>query len=322
MALKDVIGQDKAIRMLASAARRGRLASSYLFQGDSGIGKRFTALNFLKALYCLSPEVYGLMKDACEKCPSCRKLNSGIHPDFLSVCPEEGEIKIDVVRAVGEWLSLRPHEARMKAVLVDEAETLNGPASNAFLKTLEEPPMGSIIILVTESPDRLTETIRSRCLRINFVPLGKEDCMRVLAGEKEAHAGLSMGRPGLILKEDFIGRRKAFLKTLGTISGPRTKGPWTSRGDVENWLDTALLFLRDMAVLKTGGAEARLINEDLRAKFELMGNNADLKVIIESYGRLSYLRRHTGFNLNKSITWNSAVSVLRRLDIKWKESDG
>ena len=196
MALSDVIGQETAVSILLKTIRRGRISSSYLFAGESGIGKKFTAINLAKALNCLkvadsyrspiqihdsrfTPDTSRLV-DACDECSSCRKIDAGMHPDVLLISPESGQIRIEEIRAIDEILSLKAFEGRTKVVVVDDAETMNQYAANAFLKTLEEPPSDSLIILVSSKPDRLPDTIQSRCSRINFTPLSHEACEMVI----------------------------------------------------------------------------------------------------------------------------------------------
>jgi len=201
MTFHDIIGQDKAINILERTIQRGRIASSYLFAGEPGIGKKCTAVTLAKALNCLtSPGA------ACDECPSCRKIDSGIHPDFLLISPESGQIRVEEIRAIDEMLSLKAFEGRYKIVIVDDADTMNQYAANAFLKTLEEPPADSLIILVSSNPGRLPDTIRSRCSRINFTPLSSAACEKVLlnvsrqtpdtSGESPAPGRIQEGEAG------------------------------------------------------------------------------------------------------------------------------
>ena len=103
-----------------------------------------------------------------------------MHPDLLVISPEGGQIRIEEIRSINDTLSLKPFEGRWKVVVVDEASTMNPYAANAFLKTLEEPPKDSLIILVSSNPERLPDTIRSRCSRVNFTPLSYEACKKVI----------------------------------------------------------------------------------------------------------------------------------------------
>ena len=314
MSLSDVIGHEKPVSRLRKAIEAGRVASAYLFAGERGIGKKYTALNLAKALNCKKS------KDGCSEadtyaCPSCKKMQAGTHPDLFLIAPEKGVIKVEVIRGVEDSLSLRSFEGGYKVVIIDEAETMRDAAANAFLKTLEEPPPGSVIILVTSSPDGLLETIRSRCVKIGFRPLSSAECAEVIgrqggAGEIDAAVRLSMGRPGLALEEDLMSERERFMESLGEItSGGRPA--WKEREDIERWLDLCLCLLRDMAVLKVTGRPAHLVHSDRVEAIARMCEGRDLKVIMKCYGKLLKVRESLRFNLNKNITWNYVGSVLK-----------
>jgi DNA polymerase-3 subunit delta' len=340
MALSKVIGQDAAVGILLKTIRRGRISSSYLFAGESGIGKKFTAMNLAKTLNCEkavdsnqpSRQIDDSQPiDACDECSSCRKIDAGTHPDMLVISPESGQIRIEEIRAIDEILSLKAFEGRTKVVVVDDAETMNQYAANAFLKTLEEPPPDSVIILVSSKPDRLPDTIQSRCSRINFTPLSHEACEKVIkeiidkgrsAGKKTAKTEspqterlsllvrLSMGRPGNMVATDPLEERDWFLRLLKGMMNAEKDG-WASREEAEKWLDFMIIMLRDMALLKVGD-EANIINADLSDYLARLSSSMDLKGIIDNYQTLYTLKGYLRFNLNKSLTWNYTGSLLRK----------
>ncbi|MEW6068802.1 MAG: DNA polymerase III subunit delta' [Nitrospirota bacterium] len=336
MALKDIIGQDKAINILLGTIQRGRVPSSYLFAGESGIGKKFTAVNLAKAVNCLktAPPELRTQIDACDKCLSCKKIDASTHPDFLLISPENGQIRVEEIRKIEGLLSLKPFEGRKKIVIVDDADKMNLSAANAFLKTLEEPPEDSLIILISSNPDRLPSTIRSRCSRINFTPLSDEDCKRVvsryLSNQKTTTKTneimdtklttlirLSMGRPGIAIQKDIIEVRAWFIKLLKGMLNKEKDG-WKSREEMERWIDLMLILLRDMATSKITGDEAYLINADLKDYLRRLSHTIDLKVIIENYQKLNTLKGYLNFNLNKALTWNYTGSLLRKtMDVKY-----
>ncbi len=360
MALRDVIGQERAVKVLLRTIQKGRIPSSYLFAGESAIGKKFTAINLAKALNCLkspsppfnSSPTKGRHRgvkegmdefekdgqswdvDCCDKCPSCKKIDAGVHPDFLLISPHGGQIRIEEIRAIDEMLSFKPFEGRKKIIIVDEADTMNPFAANAFLKTLEEPPEESLIILVSQKPDRLPDTIRSRCSRVNFTPLSHEACKKVIEkikgqesktrntssvpGNKKVLDSqlstlvrLSMGRPGLAISSDLIEERTWCLKLLQGMLKAEKDG-WASREEIERWLDLIIVLLRDVAILRITQDEKSLINIDLKDYIQNLSSSMDLVVIIENYEKLSILKGYLNFNLNKSLTWNFVGSLLRR----------
>lgn len=367
MALRDITGQDRAVNILLSTVGRNRVASAYLFAGESGIGKRSTALNFAKALNCLGnrdasrvagdeiKEANGSLithgaspVDACDECPSCRKIDAMTHPDLVVVAPEKGEIRVGEIRAVEGALSFKPFEGKRKVVIIDDAEAMNQAAANAFLKTLEEPPDESMVILITAHPDMLPETIRSRCCRLNFVPLSADACGRVLQkvlGREHRKAGtpdytlstmvrLSMGRPGLALSSDLVKERQRFIALLRNMLEGDAE-TWADREEMERWIDMAFIVLRDIAVWKIAGARregsastqsgsgAVLLNPDLTDFISDVSISADITRILRAYDTMTFLKRHMGFNLNRAITWNYTSSVMKGIMVKEtvRESD-
>jgi len=361
MSFKDIIGQDKAASILLRTIQRGRVPSSYIFAGESGIGKKLAAMNLAKALNCLgsgqAEESRGLLDnpealsggphseiDACDKCPSCRKIDKGIHPDFLLISPDSGQIRIEEIRAIDDALSLKAFEGRYKIVIVDDADTMNQYAANAFLKTLEEPPEDTLLVLISSNPEHLPDTIKSRCSRLNFTPLSDEACAKVIEkvfqqqasinaqGKKKKDGPsktstppdpqtvsllvrLSMGRPGYAVSGGLLEEREWFFGLLKGMLNAEKDG-WSSREEMERWFDFILLLLRDMTILKITRNESGLINRDLKDYINKLSSSMDLKVIIDSYIKLNALKGRCNFNLNKSLTWNYTGSLLRaRMDI-------
>lgn len=336
MALRDIIGQDRAIRILLRTIERDRIPSSYLFAGESGIGKRLAAINLAKALNCLAVDSDSrgvVLHDCCDACPSCKKIDANIHPDFRLISPESGQIRIEEIREIDDMLSLTAFEGRCKTVIVDDAENMNQSAANAFLKTLEEPPGHSLIVLITANPEQLPDTVRSRCARINFMPLSLNAGMKVLrqgllpSGERDGKAReaprsemqeshlmtlmrLSLGRPGNALTENLTEQRTRHLELLQDMMNMGRDG-WSSREEMERWINFILVLLRDMAVMKIRGGEKYLINVDMMEFITRLNKAGDLKDIIEQYQKVSALKKHIRFNLNKSLTWNYTGFLLR-----------
>jgi DNA polymerase-3 subunit delta' len=327
MALKDIIGQDKALRILFGTLRRNRVPSSILFSGDSGTGKMTAAINYAKTLNCLQPEDF----NCCDKCISCRKIDHDNHPDVLIVTLQNMEDKLDLkkretkdsnryeipieaVRKIEEILSFKPSEGKKKIVIIDDADTMNDHAANAFLKTLEEPPSDSILLLISPNPDALPATIMSRCINVRFYPLSVKHCREVVSKSidaKDMHSllHLSMGRPGLILSEDFMKQNERFIKLLDNMLSGAAKDVWANKGEIKSWLDMAFIFLRDKVVYAATNEEHRLILKNQRS----MTKSKDIKGILDVYQGMQNIMGLLDFNLNKSITWNYVASIMRTL---------
>jgi DNA polymerase-3 subunit delta' len=175
MAFKDLPEQQQGVELLQRSLERGRLAHGYLFAGDSLEELETLARTLAKTLNCGQPTKKGKTPiDCCDKCTACRKIEHGNHPDVHWVRPESKTriIRVDQIRALIQEINLKPTEAEYKVAVMVAADRLKTEAANAFLKTLEEPPARSIFILLSTEPQRLLETILSRCLRLNFSDSG------------------------------------------------------------------------------------------------------------------------------------------------------
>jgi DNA polymerase III subunit delta' len=286
MSFDAIIGQDRAVAALRRAIGSQRVAHAYIFAGHAGVGKMTTALEFARALVCATGS-----DDACGECAACTKLEHRMHPDVHIIEPEgKGrQIKIDVIRdTVQHELGLKPYEAKWKVVLINEADAMNLHTANCLLKTLEEPPPSSILVLVTARPDALPETVLSRCHVIRFGLLSPADLeTTLLAHEIEADtarflarsSGGSMGRAlrmagsdelpdlrrqiiGLVAglhKNNIIASGAKFAERVQDLSEDRTQ----ARSIAEWLLDLTALFYRDVAVQQLGLDEERLSNVDL-----------------------------------------------------------
>lgn len=165
--------QSAAWQRLAPALTGGRLAHALLVVGAPGIGKRHFAGVLMRALLCEAPNAEGL---PCGECRGCVQVAAGSHPDVASLVPEEAEgaIKIGPVRGFVSRLHLTSQYGRGRVGLVDPADRMTVPAANSLLKSLEEPPAGSHILLVSDRPRALLPTIRSRCQTVRLTPPAPE----------------------------------------------------------------------------------------------------------------------------------------------------
>ncbi len=263
MKFSTIEGHEKSIRILQRALANNTLAHAYLFSGQAGIGKKKAAFALAAAVNCLDARPEG----GCGECPSCRKVDTLGHPDVRVLVPDGDEIKIDQIRQVQADLSLKPFEGTKKVLIVDNAESMNVASSNAFLKTLEEPPGDALIILITAMPQSLLSTIRSRCQEIMFHPLPRNVLARALMhrrglSEEDAWfiAALAQGSMGRGLEMD-LEQEKAAREEVATLwSGLAQMGPGEAlalaetlskdRERLERLIEPGVEWLRDDDVLR------------------------------------------------------------------------
>jgi DNA polymerase III subunit delta' len=171
VSFETVTGQDRAVEDLTRAMASGRVPHAFLFTGPSGVGKATVAGLFAKSLLC--PKAKPL---ACGKCPSCHRVDALTHADLsiLSVPEDKSEIPAAAVRELCARLAESPMEGKRKVAIVDPADRMNQEGQNVFLKTLEEPPLDTVILLVAENVDVILPTVRSRCRRVTFAPIAQD----------------------------------------------------------------------------------------------------------------------------------------------------
>ena len=270
MSFKDIKGQDSAIRFLKNALKDKKTAHAYIFVGPSGIGKRIAALNFAKALNCGMP----VQDEPCDRCASCKKIDTLNHPDIFIVRPKDDEaIKIERIRELTRHIGLKPYEGRSKICIIDDAHLMTQDASNALLKTLEEPPSDSILILLTNNMGGLLPTIISRAQAVRFFSLAPDIVKDILmksynVEEKRASvlSRLSGGRCDEALRyknEDFFERRSQIIEAITDETYFESDFDGLSRRALKLNLDIMLMWYRDILITKLNAFEpAGLFNID------------------------------------------------------------
>ena len=270
MSFKDIKGQDKSIQLLQAYASQSRIAGAYLFIGPEGLGKNLAAKTLAKALNC---EVNTL--DSCDKCGSCLKIEKNQHPDVHIINDDSDAVKIEEIRQLQKELSLKPYEGRHKVFIINNAHNLTPEAGNALLKTLEEPPKYSTIILVSSKPAVLFKTIISRCQVLKFYPLARPELKEILKNEYGLDSHLAHflayfceGRLGsaLKLKETDIAREKNRVIDEFAVAGRLRLENFSikSRDDAREILYILAAWFRDAYLIKVGIPQAELINFDRR----------------------------------------------------------
>jgi DNA polymerase III subunit delta' len=233
---------------LQRSLARGRLGHAYLFTGDSLEELEALACTLAKTLNCLDPvKISGVATDCCDDCLNCRKIENANHGDIHWARPESKSrvITIDQMRDVMQQIQLKPTEDGYKIAILVGADRLNVQAANAFLKTLEEPPPKSVIILLSTEPSRILETILSRCLRLNFAtgaarPLSAEQSYWLQQFSSAAAAGQKslFGRYRLL--DSLLQRLNSIRETVDealTARSPLEKHAEAEKDLREKWED-------------------------------------------------------------------------------------
>ncbi|MGV3624286.1 MAG: DNA polymerase III subunit delta' [Archangium sp.] len=293
MSLEEVKGQPRAVEALRAALAKQQVHHAWLFQGPDGVGKELTAASLAQALVCPEKPFEG-----CGVCSACKRVTNRNHPDVTWLMPEaeqvergisgrsdftntpSRDIRIEQIRKLQERLAFRALESKYKVALLVTAHAMNQNAQNALLKTLEEPPKDTVLILISSAPDKLLPTIRSRCAKANFGPLptafiaekvkasAKKGMEDALANQIAAMASGSLAR-ALSLDPKTLEARKEIIESFEKLV-PQDASGWLTlaeqwsddRATAESSLEVLQVWLRDVALTQVGSDA--LVNSDLK----------------------------------------------------------
>lgn len=309
---QDIIGHQGQIELLRRAVHRDRLHHACLFVGPEGTGKRTVATALAAVVQCRVGA-----GDACGECPSCLCVRDGNHADVHWLEQRKGkrDISIEQVRELQRQLVLHRFTGTKKIAIIDPLTRVNLPAQNALLKTLEEPPDHSLLILIAESTGGVLPTVLSRCLRLRFYPLAVEQVAAIVARRKGLPedralllAALSSGSLGTALESDeseLLDRRQECLHKLAVLSSDDMRGITALAEEMSSDREKALKFLdwvrgwlRDLMVLQVTGSTATVCNRDL---LELLQRAAAARRVQQSTAALAEIDNvtraiHRNFN--------------------------
>lgn len=170
-----VKGHNSAKDIFERIIKKGKFVNGYIFWGIEGIGKKLFAIETARSALCRKNSFYS----PCG-CDDCRYISGGTHPDIFIIDTEDSSISIETVRNITENAFMTPCRGEYKFFIINDAHKLTRDASNAFLKTLEEPPENTVFILITHLPDHLIATVRSRCIQVEFSRLSKNEIVEIL----------------------------------------------------------------------------------------------------------------------------------------------
>lgn len=317
---------------------KGRVPHSLLFAGEEGVGKRRFALELAKSFVCLNPIDF----EACDACANCRRADRFAFPKaddrdahkqvIFSEFPDIGQviaynknILVDAVRDLEKEANFRPYEAKARFFIINDADKMNDAASNALLKTLEEPALTTYLFLITSRPDALLQTILSRCQTIRFAPITASDIENYLLesgkfaeDDAELLARLSNGSIGRALEmnlEKFRERRETMIKVLQSLLGQENRAVLLktaeemndakNKDDYEQFLDVLQTLIHDVWSLALGADEFSVINRDYKTQLKILAERADARRLASWLAEIETMRELFAVNLNKKIATNA-----------------
>ena len=331
-----LIGNSHIKEILKRLIKERRVPNSLLFAGEEGIGKSRFALEPAKSFVCQNPAD----GEACDKCPPCQRAGKFVipnptdknkdefkkvffseHSDVGIVVPYKRTILVDAIRNLELEANFRPYEAEARFFIIDPADKMNDEAANALLKTLEEPPAGSHIFLITSRPLKLLPTIRSRCQTLRFAPIRAAEIKDYLLSTKKFSpedanllARLSHGRLGYALNldlEKFRAQREAMLKILESLIIRKDRAALLktaeeitdakNKDDYENYLKILQSLIHDVWTLTLGAAEENIVNSDLSNQLKRFAERAESRNLSAWLSEIETMREQFAVNINRKI---------------------
>jgi DNA polymerase III subunit delta' len=332
-----LIGNERIKALLKDLVRNNRVPGSLLFVGENGIGKKRFALELAKTLNCQDQS----KMEACDECSSCKRINQFTYPaeDDTEANKQiiwTGHSDVGLIRASGRYITVpqmrelereahfRPFEGNARIFLIEDADRLNEASSNALLKTLEEPPLTTYIVLLTSRPSTLLSTIRSRCQTFRFVPV-KVDEIKSFLTERKQHSikdiellsHLSQGSLGKALSIDIEKYRdernkmleitealiltkdsSKLLRIAEDLTDPKQKEEYEDRiGILES-------LLRDLWVVKLGRSDD-VINQDIAERLSQISKKIESHEISTWLSSIEKLRQNLAVNINRKVATDS-----------------
>ncbi len=331
----ELLGQRGPLELISRMVASDRVPHALLFHGPEGVGKATVARALAAALLCEANR-----QEGCGSCSSCRLVESGGHPDLLVVerqlkkSPTEPEdlrhfITVDQIRHLSRVASMVPRQGGRRLFIIDPADRMNSEAQNALLKTLEEPPGPSVLILIAPRAHLLLPTVRSRCFSIPFGPLPVSELSELLVGrgmsaeEAAARAALAEGRPGKALAlelEALEARREEALAALETLTSsveglsqlPSLAASLAGKDEATLIESLELLeaLLRDVLRLGARAEGDGLVHSDLADRLEPLAERIHHGRAASVIRSVEKLRQGLRFNLNRKLVAESILAAI------------
>jgi DNA polymerase-3 subunit delta' len=325
--------QTNAWQRIQAMRSSDRIPHALLITGKLGTGIGDFAWRLATSMLCEAPSETG---ELCNQCQSCNLLKANTHPELLVIVPEEEgkAIKVDQIRKLMEFTQLKSHYGHRKVIVIEPADAMNNNANNSLLKTLEEPPGDTLLILVSHQPALLPITVRSRCQKIP-ISASSVHVKDWLAGKFEADlidTASAIGYGPLFLEEnDEIDLRQDRLRLLEDLEGI-TRGlcdpveiaeSWSknrsgagsktgSNTDLRQVLFWLMKILQDLTKIKLTDNPGELANQDLIDRLKKLSELIDINKVIHVYGRL--------FELHKLVTRNTNLkpqTICEQITLDW-----
>ena len=312
------LGNARVVQIVRHALARNRLPHALIFAGPAGVGKRTFALLVAQRINCLSP--HG--DEPCGGCRSCVKFATGNHPDVREIKPEGTVIRIEQIRALINEVAFEPFEAAARFVILDPAEQMKNETANSLLKTLEEPPSRTYLVLITSNPYALLPTILSRCRMLQFGTIPQQEIEEYLIAvqkidpeEARLSAFFSNGSLGTAISFDSERYRKArkqaldFVRLLFSASPRFTEASKLSAAESKDkeafqlWMESVMGLIQDVYFAQV--APERMAHSDIADELKELAASVSHARVVSAIEHFKTLKRELIHNVNRQIALES-----------------
>ncbi len=325
---KDVVGHNNIIRYIQNAVTADAVSHAYILNGERGSGKKLLANLFAMSLQCQNRDEDG---DACGKCKSCRQALSGNQPDIIRVTHEKpNTISVDDIRVqVNDDIVIRPYSSRYKIYIIADADLMSVQAQNALLKTIEEPPLYAVIMLLTENADILLPTIRSRCVMMKLRNIKDQLVKKYLMEHMEipdykadvcvAFAQGNMGKAIMLANSEYFNEIKEeavhLLRSIDEMTVPdlmdAVKRCMAYKLEINDYLDIIAVWYRDVLIYKATKSVDRVVFSDQMAYIRERASKSSYEGIENILDGIEKAKSRMKANVNFELTMELLLLTIK-----------
>lgn len=305
-----IYGHEAVLNIFKNVISQNKISNAYLFIGEEGLGKRFMAEHFAMMINCK-----GERAKPCFSCSSCLKILDKNHPDVFFIEPEENSIKVDTIRYIVNEINIKPYEAYKKIFIIDQADKMTVSAQNAFLKTLEEPPLYGLFILIAPQQENLLPTIVSRCSIIHFNKENKNTIMDYLMFEHNlpqeevevlAHiADGNFAQANKLANKGYLNFRREVIQEIEKILAAKGFEAIEefeffdkNKDNIEEIVKILLSYVRDLLVFRVTKEASLVKNIDFLNEIQKMESRLTINKLNNIINRIEQFNSQINLNIN------------------------
>ncbi len=328
MGFTNIVGHEDIIRHFKSSIEMDKISHAYIINGEVDSGKKMLANAFAATLQCETGAL-----EPCNKCQSCLQIETGNHPDIITVTHEKPNvISVDEIREqVVDSIGIKPYKSKYKIYIVPDAQLMNVQAQNAILKTIEEPPEYGVILLLTSNLDKLLPTVQSRCMLLNTKPIRERDMLGFLQKnmgltEEKAYFCLDFAQ-GNLGKAIKLATNEEYVQVIDSVVDVMKKIFDLDVDDlaiavshieqfkmsIDDYLDLMMMWYRDVLMFKVTGNVDKLLFKGEYSTIKKQAAMLSYKAIEDNINAIEIAKKRLDVNANFDVTMELLLLTLKEI---------